>query len=172
MGSRDSRVDAYIAMAAPFARPILVYLRTVVHAGCPAVVETIKWGHPHFERRGVLCSMAAFKAHCAFEFRHGKVAGGAGGEPGKAMSRFGRITRLSDLPKDTELKALVKKVAAANAAGVQSARGANPDGPPPIAVPEDSRAVPVPNASEAALDASGAALENSRVSVEGNDPPN
>lgn len=138
MGSRDSRVDAYIAMAAPFARPILAYLRSAVHAGCPTVVETIKWGHPHFEHRGALCSMAAFKAHCVFELRHGKVAGAAGGEPGKAMHRLGRITRLSDLPKDTELKALVKKVAAAKASGVESARGANPDGPTPIAVPDDA----------------------------------
>ena len=83
MGSRDSRVDAYIAMAAPFARPILVHLRTAVHAGCPAVVETIKWGHPYFERKGVLCSMAAFKSHCEFELPARRITGGVGGEPGR-----------------------------------------------------------------------------------------
>ncbi len=156
MGSRDSRVDAYIATAAPFARPILAYLRSAIHGGCPAVVETIKWGHPHFERKGALCSMAAFKAHCVFELRHGKVAGAAGGEPGKAMLRLGRITRMSDLPKDTELKALVKKVAAANASGVESARGANPGGPPPTAVPDDA----------------GTSHDGPGVSVDGNTPQN
>ena len=150
MGSRDSRVDAYIARAAPFARPILAYLRTAVHAGCPAVVETIKWGHPHFERRGVLCSMAAFKGHCSFEFRHGKVAGGMGGEAAKATSRFGRITRLSDLPKEIELEALVKKAAAANASELEPTWAANPDSPPPVSAPDDSEAPS--NASEVSVD--------------------
>ncbi len=31
MPTRDARVDAYIAKAAPFARPILEHLRAVVH---------------------------------------------------------------------------------------------------------------------------------------------
>ena len=44
MGKKDPRVDAYIAKSADFARPILVYLRAVVHEGCPEVVEGIKWG--------------------------------------------------------------------------------------------------------------------------------
>jgi hypothetical protein len=127
MGSRDARVDKYIAMAKPFARPILVHLRSVVHAGCPAVVETIKWGHPYFERNGVLCSMAAFKSHCEFELRHGEIAGDAGGRPGTAMGRYGRIRRVSDLPKDAALKARVKMAAARNAPCVASARGAGPD---------------------------------------------
>ena len=77
MGSKDSRVDAYVAKAAPFAQPILAHLRAMIHAGCPAVVETIKWGHPFFEHKGVLCSMAAFKAHCAFGFWHSEMARGA-----------------------------------------------------------------------------------------------
>jgi len=47
MSARDVRVDAYIAKAAPFARPILEHVRATVHAGCPAVEETIKWGFPH-----------------------------------------------------------------------------------------------------------------------------
>jgi len=128
MGSKDPRVDAYIAKAAPFAQPILAQLRAVVHAGCPSVVETIKWGMPFFEHKGVLCSMAAFKAHCAFGFWHSEMARGVAGRSGEAMGQFGRITRLSELPKDAELKALVKKAAALNASGVKSARGAKPDG--------------------------------------------
>jgi len=35
MGDRDPRVDAYIAKAAPFARPILEHIRAAVHAACP-----------------------------------------------------------------------------------------------------------------------------------------
>ena len=70
VGKPDPRVDAYIAKSAPFARPILDHLRRVVHAACPAVEETIKWGFPHFMYKGMLCNMAAFKQHCAFGFWH------------------------------------------------------------------------------------------------------
>ncbi|HVH34400.1 MAG TPA: hypothetical protein VM847_09860, partial [Tahibacter sp.] len=44
MGTRDPRVDAYIADAAEFAQPILRHLREVVHKHCPDVEEAIKWG--------------------------------------------------------------------------------------------------------------------------------
>ncbi len=66
MPKTDPRVDAYIAKAAPFARPILSHLRALVHRAEPAIAETIKWGMPFFEREGIVCHMAAFKAHCAF----------------------------------------------------------------------------------------------------------
>jgi hypothetical protein len=39
MAKKDSRVDAYIAKAAPFAKPILTHIRSVVHAACPPVEE-------------------------------------------------------------------------------------------------------------------------------------
>ena len=68
MGTRDRRVDAYIAKSAEFARPILTHLRTVVHAACPDVEETMKWSFPHFMYKGMLCSMVSFKEHCAFGF--------------------------------------------------------------------------------------------------------
>ena len=42
MGTRDPRVDAYIARSAEFARPILTHLRDTVHAACPGVEETMK----------------------------------------------------------------------------------------------------------------------------------
>lgn len=72
----DPRIDAYIAHAAAFARPILTRLREVVHAGCPDVQETVKWGAPSFEHHGLLCGMAAFKQHCVFGFwKHELVVG-------------------------------------------------------------------------------------------------
>ena len=64
----DSRVDAYIAKAAPFAQPILWHIREVVHQASPLITETIKWGFPFFEYKGAVCHMAAFKQHCAFGF--------------------------------------------------------------------------------------------------------
>ena len=68
MASKDPRIDAYIAKSADFAQPILKHLRKVVHAGCPEVEETMKWSMPHFDYKGVMCGMAAFKEHCAFGF--------------------------------------------------------------------------------------------------------
>ena len=68
MATKDPRIDAYIAKAANFAKPILKHLRKVVHTGCPEVEETMKWSMPHFDYKGMMCGMAAFKEHCAFGF--------------------------------------------------------------------------------------------------------
>ncbi len=48
MKNFDPRVDAYIARSAAFAQPVLLHLRATVHAACPGVQETIKWGMPFF----------------------------------------------------------------------------------------------------------------------------
>src|SRR3954453_23476000 len=90
MGSRDPRIDQYIARAPDFARPILTHLREVVHAACPEVEETMKWNFPHFQYRGMLCGMAAFKAHCTFGFWKGAlVLGKSEATDEKAMGQFG-----------------------------------------------------------------------------------
>jgi hypothetical protein len=139
MGTRDDRVDAYIARSADFAQPILAHLRALVHAACPDVTETIKWGFPHFEHHGVLCSMAAFKAHCAFGFWHAQMRSLTDVRPGTdaAMGQFGRITALGNLPKDAKLAALVRKAAVLNAAGVKSVRAPGTKPRAPLDVPED-----------------------------------
>ncbi|MCI0357175.1 MAG: DUF1801 domain-containing protein [Planctomycetaceae bacterium] len=111
MGTKDPRVDAYIAKAAPFARPILERLRKVVHTGCPTVEEDIKWGAPFFMYQGVLCSMAAFKQHCSFGFWKGTLLKSlaARGTAHEAMGQLGRIESLADLPSDEFLAAQVKE---------------------------------------------------------------
>ena len=73
--ANDPRVDEYIEKSAPFARPILRRIRDVVHTGCPEVEETMKWSFPHFMHHGILCSMASFKAHCAFGLCTPRYAG-------------------------------------------------------------------------------------------------
>src|SRR5437899_8269050 len=99
MAKTDPRVDAYIEKSAEFARPILTHIRRVVHAACPDVEETMKWSFPHFMYKGMLCSMASFKEHCAFGFWKGSLlVEKTGGEAETAMGQFGRITKLSDLP--------------------------------------------------------------------------
>ena len=68
MVTRDERIDAYLAAAPDFAKPVLTALRSAIHAACPDVVETIKWRNPSFEYHGLLCAFAAFQRHCSFGF--------------------------------------------------------------------------------------------------------
>lgn len=88
----DPRVDAYIARAAPFARPILEHIRAFVHATIAEVGEDIKWGMPCFTYKGKnMAGMAAFKAHASFGV-HGDGAAPEG------MGQFGKLTSVGDLP--------------------------------------------------------------------------
>jgi uncharacterized protein YdeI (YjbR/CyaY-like superfamily) len=119
MGGRDPRVDAYIAKSADFAQPILTHLRDVVHEACPNVEETLKWGMPAFMYEGILCGMAAFKAHCTFGFWKGSLVVDSGGKSLDAMWQFGRITKLSDLPPKRTLAGYVKKAMALNESGAK-----------------------------------------------------
>jgi uncharacterized protein YdeI (YjbR/CyaY-like superfamily) len=102
--SRDPRIDAYLAAAAPFAQPILRHLRELVHRACPGAVETIKWGMPFFTYHDRLfCHFAAFKAHAAFGLHHRaieKQLQQEGRETDGAMGLFGRLTGPKDLPPD------------------------------------------------------------------------
>jgi uncharacterized protein YdeI (YjbR/CyaY-like superfamily) len=116
MGAKDPRVDAYIAKAGGFAKPILTYLREIVHKGCPDVVETMKWSSPFFMHNGILCNMAAFKQHCTFGFWRGREVLEKRSE---AMGQFGRITSLKDLPSEKALICYVKKAALLSESGVK-----------------------------------------------------
>jgi uncharacterized protein YdeI (YjbR/CyaY-like superfamily) len=122
MGTRDARIDQYIARSADFARPILTHLREVVHAACPEVEETIKWGLPYFTYHGMLCGMASFKQHCALTFWKGSLIVGTAGDGAGAegMGQFGRITALSDLPPKKVLAGYIKAAMQLNEAGVKS----------------------------------------------------
>jgi len=124
MGNKDPRVDAYIARSAGFARPILVHLRTLVHAACPEVEETLKWSSPHFMYKGMLCGMAAFKEHCAFGFWKEKLLRdrleGLAVADRSAMGQFGRIAAISDLPDERTLLSLVREAVALNDRGIKA----------------------------------------------------
>ena len=119
MGTRDPRIDTYIEASAPFARPILLHLREVVHDACPEVEETLKWRFPHFMYRGMLCSMASFKKHCAFGFWKGALVLGENTHTATdAMGQFGRIESLSDLPSKSILTGYIRKAMRLNEEGV------------------------------------------------------
>jgi len=119
MGKQDPRIDAYIARSAEFARPILTHLRAVVHEAVPEVEEAMKWSFPNFLYKGMFCSMAAFKEHCAFNFWKGELVLGAKGRgTEKAMGQFGRIRALSDLPSKKVLTGYLKTAKRLNDEGV------------------------------------------------------
>ncbi len=126
MPTLDKRVDAYIAKAAEFAQPILGQLRANVHEACPEVEETIKWGFPHFMYKGILCSMAAFKHHCAFGFWKGRVIVRGNPELGDAMGQFGRMTSLKDLPPRRAMIGYIKEAMRLNESGVKPASRLKP----------------------------------------------
>ena len=113
MTKKNPSFDAYIKAAAPFAQPILNHLRKLVHTACPEVEETIKWGFPHFDYKGVMCSMAAFKSHCAFGFWKSAIMSDTEKimevKDRGAMGNFDRITTLADLPPDKILISYIKE---------------------------------------------------------------
>ena len=122
MASHDSRIDAYIAKAQPFARPILERIRKAVHTACPDVTETVKWSMPAFEYKGPFVGMAAFKQHAVFGFWKHKLVVGADRRAETAMGSFGCIKSMADLPPRKTLVALVKKAKKLNDEGVKVVR--------------------------------------------------
>jgi uncharacterized protein YdeI (YjbR/CyaY-like superfamily) len=109
--SRDLRINAYIAKAQPFARPILEKVRERVHAAVPDVEEAIKWNMPAYTVGGkIVLITAAFKAHMALNFWRGQELATSHSAVG-AMGQFGRVKSMSDLPPDEELDRLVREAA-------------------------------------------------------------
>ena len=136
MPTKDPRVDAYIAKSADFAKPILKHLRELVHRGCPAVVENLKWSMPHFDYKGMFCGMAAFNHHCTFGFWKGELLFGTRAAEEEAMGQFGRITSLADLPGDKILMGYIKKAAELNDIGVKKPAPPKPKGKKDLVVPD------------------------------------
>ena len=138
MGTRDPRVDAYIAKSADFAQPILRHLRETVHEACPEVEETMKWSSPHFMYHGMLAGMAAFKHHCAFGFWKGKlIVGTNGGSADRAMGQFGRIEKLSDLPPRKVLHDYIRQAMELNETGTKVPARGKATAPRRVVVPAD-----------------------------------
>lgn len=119
MGAKDPRVDAYIQKSADFAKPILGHIREVVHDACPECVETLKWSAPHFDYKGIMCGMVAFKRHCTFGFWKSSLVF-EGGRESELATRLGHLESESDLPSDAVLKKYVRKAMKLNDEGVKS----------------------------------------------------
>jgi len=150
--NRDTRIDAYIAKAAPFARPILEHVRDRVHAAAPEAVETMKWSSPSFTVDGkILLMMAAFKQHAALNFWRGQEIGDGTPKAG-AMGQFGKLTSVDDLPGDEEFDALVRE-AAALAKTAPAPRKVKHEPKPPAGLhPDFARALDANPRAKTALD--------------------
>lgn len=123
---KDKRIDAYIAKAQPFARPILTKLRALIHKGNPQVTETIKWGMPSFDYKGPFCSFAAFKQHAVFSFWKYKLIKDPKGylgeifnKGGTSMGNLGRMTSIKDLPPDNAIIDFIKQAKKLNDEGIK-----------------------------------------------------
>ncbi|MFI5228014.1 MAG: YdeI family protein [Gemmatimonadales bacterium] len=138
MATTDKRVDAYIAKAPEYARPILTHIRAVVHESCPECEETLKWRAPTFMHHGIICMMAAFKAHVTFGFWKGSLITDGKGKPidlgmGKDL---GKLTSVSELPSKRALTGYVKQAMKLNEEGVKL-HGRPGRQKPPLTVPGD-----------------------------------
>src|SRR5882762_11733277 len=120
MPTTDPRVNAYIEKSKDFAKPVLNHIRSLVHDACPDVVETMKWSFPHFDYKGMMCSAAAFKEHCAFGFwKQSLLETTAFPAEKTAMGSFGRLTSVKDLPDDKTMKKLIADAVKLTDAGVK-----------------------------------------------------
>jgi len=123
MPTKDPRIDLYISKSANFAKPILMHLRELVHAACPEVEEKIKWSFASFDYKGPMCTMAAFKQHCAFGFWKASLMKDKtltkNAESESAMGHYGKITTLKDLPSDRKIIAHIKEAMMLNEKGVK-----------------------------------------------------
>lgn len=138
MPATDPRIEAYIAKAAPFAQPILTYVRALVHRVLPEVEEGIKWGMPAFMLGGKnVAGLAAFKAHCAVMI-HGEGRLGAKDSKSEGMGGYGKVIALSDLPSDAVLEQALQE-AAQRLAATGTALKPKAKKPPKaeISIPED-----------------------------------
>ena len=137
MPNRIPAVDAYIAKAAPFAQPILEKIRDAFHAANPQIQEVIKWGVPHFDYKGPVGMMAAFKAHVSFGFWKSKLLK----DPHKIITGDAmggtKITSLKDMPSKKVIVEYVKEAIQLNEEGVKIERSPSKRAAAPIEVPED-----------------------------------
>jgi uncharacterized protein YdeI (YjbR/CyaY-like superfamily) len=114
--------DAYIRKAVPFARPILKKIRMLFHKASPDIEEVMKWSFPHFEYRGIVGSMAAFKQHATFGFWKASLMNDPYGlldTAGETSMSRAKFTDVTELPPDKVLIEYIREAVALNEQGVK-----------------------------------------------------
>lgn len=148
--TREPKIDAYIARAQPFARPILEKVRERVHAVVPDIEEAMKWSHPTYCKGGkIVLGTAAFKQHAAVNFWRGQELGLAREEG--AMGQLGKITSRDDLPSN--LDELIAKAAELAESAPAPRKTKHAPKPAPAMHPDFAAALAKAPRAKAALDA-------------------
>jgi uncharacterized protein YdeI (YjbR/CyaY-like superfamily) len=124
MSQFNPKFDEYNAKSADFAKPIMEYLRQIIHETCPDVEEIIKWGIPHFDYHGdMMCIFAAYKNHCSFSIWKAALITNPklkeNIKPEQTMGNMDKIKSLTDLPDKETLIAYVKEAMALNENGIK-----------------------------------------------------
>ncbi|MBB6371529.1 YdeI/OmpD-associated family protein [Chryseobacterium shigense] len=114
MEKHNTKVDEYIEKSPDFAKPILNYLREIIHEACPDAEEAIKWKFPAFMYKGkILCSITSFKQYCSLGFwLHGEMKTLKEMETTaeeSSMFSLGKLTKMEDLPSKVQLKNAIKE---------------------------------------------------------------
>jgi uncharacterized protein YdeI (YjbR/CyaY-like superfamily) len=147
--SRDPRIDAYIASAQPFARPLLEKVRERVHAVIPDVEEAMKWSTPTYLRNGkIVLGTAAFKAHAIVNFWRGRELGFDTTEG--AMGQLGKLTSVDQLPPN--LDEMIAKAAELSSSAPAPRKPKDAPKPPPEIHPEFAAALSIAPKARAALE--------------------
>lgn len=122
MAKRNPEFDIYIAEAAEFAKPILKKIRQLFHKAHPQITESMKWSFPHFEYKGIVGSMAAFKQHATFGFWKAALMN----DPQGLLKIMGdttmgghRLTSVKDLPDDKVIIAYIQHAIELNEKGIR-----------------------------------------------------
>lgn len=139
--SREPRIDAYIAKAQPFARPILEKVRERVHAVVPDIEEAVKWSMPAYTLDGkIVVITPAFKGHAALNFWRGQELRGDQANP-DAMGQFGKLRAVGDLPPDGELDRLIREAAELAKSAPAARKPKHEPKPPPEMHPDFAAAL-------------------------------
>jgi len=147
--NREARIDAYIAKAQPFARPILERIRERVHAIVPDVEEAMKWSHPTYCKCGkIVLGMAAFKAHAVVHFWRGQELGFETRDG--AMGQLGKLTAVDDLPQDFD--AMIARAAELSSSSPAPRKPKHAPKPAPELHPEFAAALGKAPKAKATLD--------------------
>jgi len=90
---------------------------------------------PYFDYQGILCGMASFKEHCAFNIWKGSLIVGGGAR--EAMGNFGRITKVSDLPSSKIMTGYIKQAMKLREDGVKNPARSKPRKKAKLIVPTE-----------------------------------
>ena len=116
--------DEYLTqLEGTFAHPILSRVREIILDTAPQVEETIKWGAPTFEHKGIMMSMVAFKSFTSVWFHKGALFNDpknlleATAETTKSMRKY-NVSSIGDLDEEG-LRGLVLEAIEKNESGEQ-----------------------------------------------------